>query len=131
MIPKDELVIGLFYEDDSGNILRTFGCNGPDNEILYYYNDDFGRRTIAEAEALKSWTKRHDINDFPDTKDPRVPSSFDLIWDVKTRSGLVQLLISKEDEAEVRKMMEDYNVILTDDELEAVSGGNYFYSMGI
>ena len=125
MMLKDDLVIGLFYQDERGKVLRISGWNGQEMTVAYNYDDNFGRREIPLSEALASWTKRHDLEDFPDARDPRIPSSFDLFWDIKTRSELVNLLISKEEEDDVRAMMKKHGVVLTDDELQTVSDGNY------
>lgn len=81
------LVVGVFYTDSQGRLIKTTGF-GPDGIRWYTYDCvDYGE-TMEEV-AKKEWTSSG-ATDFPEylTVDPRLPYVFDLNWDIKRVSEL-------------------------------------------
>jgi hypothetical protein len=50
--------------------------------------------SCAIAKAAK-WQIRHDVQDFPNAKNPRLPYAFDLLWDLKYYSQLKGSVLTK------------------------------------
>ena len=88
-VAQPDFIVGALYELPTGTIARSFG-SGP-NGIQYYFDDSKGGR-LASHEEVKAWKHRADLNDFPNARDPILPYVFDLEWDIKFRSELVQVL---------------------------------------
>ena len=119
---ENNLVIGAFYEAPDGRIALTCGWSGESREMRYAFDDDTGVHSLPEAE-FQAWTRRADLQDFPNARDPRLPYEFDLAWDVKTHSGLVQLLKDVgrgEQWDEIQEAMERNAIVLSAEEIEEI-----------
>ena len=102
--------IGIFYKLPCGRIARTFGFNGPEKTISYYFDDGEGDRAATDAE-FQTWTPQLELKDFPNARDPRLPAVFDLFWDIKYESQLRQLLkTGHADIEDIRERMRDYDI---------------------
>ena len=102
-------VVGAFYERPNGEIIYTYGWNGI-NHTLQYYTDGGPGRSAPEKE-VETW-KPLDIRDFPNAKDPRLPYTFDLLWDIEYMSQLRRELKGHPEEKEIRETMKEYGVEL-------------------
>lgn len=86
-----DAVIGAFYELPDGRIARTYGWSGPTRMVAYYFDSDAPRASIFEDDMI-DWKHRRDLVDFPNARDPRLPTEFDLYWDIKHVSELERVL---------------------------------------
>lgn len=111
----DGVVIGAFYELPDGRIAKTYGWSGAGRIVSYAFDDDFGGRSISEGEC-SAWKARPDLRDFPNARDPRLPYAFDLHWDIKHHSQLVEALADGGMEVELRRAMAEHGVRLTAEE---------------
>ena len=116
--------IGIHYELPDGRIAMTTGWGG--GNLQYCLDDDKGMRSIVEKDFM-AWKPRPDLKDFPNARDPRLPHSFDLLWDIKTRSQLVEHLkhCDADDEREVRNAMTEHRVVLTPEEATEIDRCRY------
>ena len=118
------VVVGGFHRSPEGRVARVFGWSGLTRIVSFAFDDDTGAHKLPEAEFSK-WEYLPGLEDFPDARDPILPYEFDLIWDVKTRSGLVRLLGEPEIMAggasNVREAMARYGLVLTPEEEAIVS----------
>jgi len=103
--------VGIHYELPDGRIVRTFGFNGIEKTIKYYFDDGEGGRTATDVE-FQTWKPREDLRDFPNAKNPRLPYEFDLLWDIKYMSDLHRELVGHQFEADIRDCMERHEVVL-------------------
>lgn len=109
-IAQPDFIVGVLYELPSGKIARSFG-SGPSG-VQYYFDDGKGGH-LASHEEVKAWKHRADLNDFPNARDPRLPYTFDLHWDIKHRSELVQALADgHEDRQDMLKAVVQHQVDL-------------------
>ena len=84
------ITIGVFYEMSDGSIVKTTGWDGRVEEIISFYREGQDNETILKSET-KDWKRRLDLKDFPNAKDPRLPYVFDLFWDLKYTSEIIEL----------------------------------------
>ena len=84
------IIIGVFYELSDGSIVKTIGWDGRVEEIISFYHEGQPVETILKSET-KDWKHRPDLKDFPNAKDPRLPYVFDLFWDLKYTSEIIEL----------------------------------------
>jgi len=77
--------IGGYYELPTKKVVYIFRCNNVKREIHYKFENS--KNYIATFEEVKKW-KHLNINDFPNAKNPKVPYSFDLFFDIKRESDL-------------------------------------------
>jgi hypothetical protein len=54
--------IGIHYELPDGRIAFTYGWNGRDNTVSYYFDDDSGAHEVHQDE-FNTWKPRHDLRD--------------------------------------------------------------------
>lgn len=82
---KPVATIGVFYQrsSDPNDVVYT---TGGQLDTLYGYNARM-KAFSAKAFQVLTW-KRLNVNDFPNSPDPRLPAVFDLHWDVKHISQL-------------------------------------------
>lgn len=103
--------VGIYYELPDGRIAYTYGANGINKTVSYYFDDDEEDKLVTYSE-LASWTKRKDLRDFPNARDPRLPYVFDLFWDIKYMSDLRRELVGHRDEEEIRQAILENNIEL-------------------
>jgi hypothetical protein len=118
--------IGRFYELPDGRIAFAFGWDAKSKNVRYRFDDDSGSHSVLSTELIDTWRPRLDLEDFPNARDPRLPYVFDLIWDVKTRSALVSLLVDKNldnEEKEIWEIMLKQGITLTSDEQTTLDKG--------
>lgn len=113
---KESPIIGLHYELPDGRIARTYGWGGLKRTVFYYFDDAHGGRTASEDEWT-TWVLRDDLRDFPNAKDPRLPYSFDLVYDAKYRSQLVQIFKEGKEDDTLIEMMAEHGIELTKNEM--------------
>jgi hypothetical protein len=119
----DDVVVGCYCESPDGRIAKSIGWAGAERLLCVRFDGEEGSQAITYDEFSGFWKYRRDLKDFPDAKDPVLPSDFDLLYDVKRRSDLVALLGSG-DEAGVRRAMALTGVVLTDaEEAEILAPG--------
>lgn len=108
---ESNIVVGIFYELPDGRIVRTFRWDGRTKEVGYYFDDGEGGRTAPETEVEETWKQRRDLADFPNARDPRLPYSFDLFFDIKYTSELQRALTEGHDDLdEIKKMMKERGI---------------------
>lgn len=102
--------IGIHYELPDGRIAFTYGWNGRDNTVSYYFDDDSGAHEVHQDE-FNTWKPRHDLSDFPNARDPRLPYVFDLFWDIKRVSQLrLELARGHSEDSAIRKMAREHGI---------------------
>ena len=108
------IVIGLYYEKQDGKIVKAYGWDTKSYSC--YYLDDQGNRKNFSARPLEttSWKLRKDLNDFPNTRDPKLPYIFDLMYDVTYVSELKELLktCDSQDRNILKKYIKDHKIKL-------------------
>jgi hypothetical protein len=82
-----EVYIGCYYEMPDGKIACLTCWNGIKKTFSFYCDDGLGLQE-SPCEELKKWVLCRDLNDFPNSSDPRLPYVFDLFWDLKRVSEL-------------------------------------------
>jgi hypothetical protein len=120
---SDSLVIGGYYEIPDGHIVLTHGWNGTDKTVSYYFDDDKEMYSALPSQ-WETWKLRRDLQDFPNARDPRVPYVFDLNWDIKTRSQLLNALKTGEDAFLIRHVMAENGICLTQEEENSIKEAN-------
>jgi len=114
-VDGEGIVVGAFYELPDGRIAKTYGWSGSGRIVSYAFDDDFGGRSLSEADC-SSWKARPDLRDFPNARDPRLPYAFDLQWDIQHHSQLVKALANGGLEVALRRAMAEHGVHLTAEE---------------
>lgn len=104
-------IIGIHYELPNGKIARTYGWNGVDKTVRYYFDDGKGARTATQAE-FDTWKPRRDLEDFPNARDPKLPYVFDLLWDIKYMSELRRELVDHDDRDAIMEQIRQHNIEL-------------------
>lgn len=82
------LIIGAYYFKPDGICVYVYACHNDENGIPYYYyreEEKDGSKILAKD--CQDWVISTS-GDYPNTKDPRVPYIFDLIWDIKRVSDI-------------------------------------------
>lgn len=80
-----DVVVGAFYQRTENPLDVVYSVGGS-NTRIYGYNGH-GETFEAKPEEVMQWTMLA-VNDFPNSKDPRLAYVFDLHWDVKRVSEL-------------------------------------------
>lgn len=102
-----EVVIGAFYRTSSGEIVKTW--RGFDDQVGCYKDDGSPSFYVTVAE-MANWERLH-IRDFPNARDPLLPYSFDLFWDIKHMSELKRALLEDHDDLEeIEEMMATHGI---------------------
>lgn len=112
---RDPIFIGAYYDLPDGTVARLSGWDGSNRTVSYRRDDDLGTLTAPEEE-VGAWTRRDDLADFPNSRDPVLPFAFDLNWDAKRRSDLPPLLADPETAEAVAKALGEHGIVLTDEE---------------
>lgn len=103
---------GILYELPDGRIAYTYGLNNVDKVASYYFDDGCGGREVS-YDAFQRWTPRRDLEDFPNARDPLLPYSFDLVWDIKYTSELRRALAEgHEDLDDIKEFMVHFGIVL-------------------
>lgn len=120
---EPDIYYGFFHELPDGRIAYAYGVNSVYREVYYNFNDDDDdneKHTVSYEEYF-TWKLRKDIYDFPNAKDPRLPYSFDLLFDIKRKSELILTLIKLENKIKsLNECINDHNIIITDEEKEKI-----------
>lgn len=104
-MPKEEIVIGIFYETQNGEIVYPYQWSGSDNTVGY---SSFGKKSkVCHIDKTKNWKPRRDLNKFPDDPDTRLPYYFDLYWDIKWLSELKHYLDDPESQEDADEMRDE------------------------
>ena len=107
---QNDIIVGVYYELPDGRIAYTYGVNGPRKCVSYYFDDDNGSHTVSFDE-IRTWKRRTDLRDFPNARDPRLPCTFDLFWDIKYLSDLREAISNNHDELDsIRQAMAEHNI---------------------
>lgn len=116
------IVIGAFYELPDGRIARTYGWGGKTEMVSFYFDNDKPRVPVHVSETV-DWKIRRDLSDFPNARDPLLPYSFDLHWDIKHRSELLQVLGDgdHDDIDEIRAMVREHKIDIDPELLQTSS----------
>ena len=88
-------VIGAFYELPDGRVAKTYGWSGTSRRVAYFFDSDAPPASIFEDNMI-DWKRRPDLSDFPNARDPRIPTEFDLYWDIKHMSELERVLQARD-----------------------------------
>ena len=85
---KDIIIINRYYRTPEG-VCHVVGFSNILGVHIYEYlfYKDISRHTILKELALKYWAP-FDGDDYPNQEDPRLPPSFDLLFDIKRESQL-------------------------------------------
>ena len=84
---KNTRVLGGYYRRPvEGDVVMTYGV-GPG--FVMFRTED-GEGTSGSRETMDAWELLEGARDFPNAKDPRLPSEFDLHYDTHTLSQLAQ-----------------------------------------
>jgi len=106
--------VGIFYETIDGKIIKTTGFSNKGAEISGYYDNgtDYISLEVSNSE-FQTWIPRRDLIDFPNSRDPRLPREFDLLFDIKYTSELNHALSSpnNDDYVEIREMAVKYGLV--------------------
>lgn len=104
--PKNEVVVGAFYQRSSNPMDVVYSTMGTDNHI--HGHDARGKPFDATDQEVLKWTQLA-VNDFPNSRDPRLAYVFDLHWDVKRVSQL--RFIDAGDKKEIEALLtQEYGV---------------------
>jgi len=105
----DHIIVGAYYEKPDNKIVYIYGANSPKREVRYYNSKN--EHSIASYKDVKDWVLRRDLNDFPDTNDPKVPYVFDLFWDFKRESDLLTALNEgHEDSDYIKQLIHEHEI---------------------
>ena len=108
---KKNDTIGIYYELPNGKIAYTYGWNGIKKEVSYYFENEKPR--VVTENVFQTWKPRKDLKDFPNSKDPVLPYDFDLYYDLKRMSDLIDF-VDQEDNPEVlqhlRSLVGEYKI---------------------
>ena len=125
--PRCQATVNGFFEAPDGQIAVCVGWNSVARLVECRFDDDNGPCEIAVDEFERTFKRRADLNDFPDARDPALPYTFVLLWDLKTRSALVdELCVVDHDDPgfgiEAHEAMERHGIVLTSDERARIDG---------
>ena len=103
--------IGGFYRRFDGEVVKTCGF-GPG---FVSWRTDGGHSSVSTPEELATWEWLESARDFPDAKDPELPSEFDLHYDTHTLSDLIREFGGLEaalKDKHIKAMCKTYNIDL-------------------
>lgn len=107
--------IGIHYEMPDGVIAYVTGWDSRKKTITYHCDAENSGGTIPEEE-WHTWKPREDLKDFPNARDPRLPYTFDLHWDIKHMSQLASVVAAAVSSGEnidaIKAAMRDHNIVI-------------------
>jgi|688.fasta_scaffold62640_8 hypothetical protein len=90
------IINNCFYELPEGMVVITAGGTFSEkcSKDCINYRDSEGNLYITTETETVDWKCRTDLNEFPNTTNPNLPYVFDLLWDLKKESDIIDIFHS-------------------------------------